>query len=258
MHPTKVALVTGGARGIGFGIALELASAGFTLVVSGRRTAEQVASALAEIRERVPASFYVEADVSNAVDRARLLSAVEDTFGRLDVLVNNAGVAPRVRADILEATEESFDRLISTNLKGPYFLTQAVAAWMIRQQAADPETCRSIVNISSVSATVASINRGDYCISKAGIAMATQLWAARLAAHHIGVYEIRPGIIQSDMTAGVRSKYDALIESGLLLDRRWGTPTDIGKAVRTLVSGDLAYATGQVLTLDGGLTLQRL
>jgi NAD(P)-dependent dehydrogenase (short-subunit alcohol dehydrogenase family) len=258
MQDTKVALVTGGARGIGFGIAIELARAGFTLVISGRRTAEQVVPALDEIRAHAPQSIYIPADVASADDRTHLLRSIEASFGRLDVLVNNAGIAPRVRADLLDATEESFDELILTNLKGPYFLTQSVAVWMIRQQAADQNTRRTIVNISSISATVASTNRGDYCISKAGIAMATQLWAARLAENHIGVYEVRPGIIASDMTAGVRAKYDALIEQGLLLDKRWGMPEDIGKAVGVLVSGELAYATGQVLILDGGLTLQRL
>jgi NAD(P)-dependent dehydrogenase (short-subunit alcohol dehydrogenase family) len=258
MDRKKVALVTGGARGIGFGIALELARAGYTLVVSGRRTVEQTADALAQIREHAPDSIYIPADVSITDDRTHLLRSVEAGFGRIDVLVNNAGIAPRVRADILEASEESFDELLSTNLRGPFFLTQAVAAWMIRQQSAEPAARRAIVNIGSISATVASTNRGDYCISKAGIAMATQLWAARLAEHRIGVYEVRPGIIASDMTAGVRAKYDALIEQGLLLDKRWGTPEDVGRAVRVLVSGDLAYATGQVLVVDGGLTLQRL
>ncbi|MDR3792859.1 MAG: 3-ketoacyl-ACP reductase [Terracidiphilus sp.] len=258
MDRNRVALVTGGARGIGFGIALELARAGYTLVVSGRRSAEQTADALAQIREYSPYSIYIPADVSSADDRTHLLRSIKAAFGHIDVLVNNAGIAPRVRADILEASEESFDELISTNLRGPFFLTKAVAAWMIRQQAAESAARRTIVNIGSISATVASTNRGDYCISKAGIAMATQLWAARLAEHRIGVYEVRPGIIASDMTSGVRAKYDALIEQGLLLDRRWGTPADIGRAVRVLVSGDLAYATGQVLVVDGGLTLQRL
>lgn len=254
----KVALVTGGARGIGYGIALELADAGFTVAISGRRLPEQIQPALEEIRQRSPRSIYVQANVSNGSDRARLLLELEEHFGRLDVLVNNAGIAPRIRADILEAHEESFDELISTNLKGPYFLTQAVAAWMIRQHANDSSAHRAIVNISSISATVPSVNRGDYCISKAGIAMATRLWAVRLAEYGIGVYEVRPGIITSDMTAGVRGKYDALIEGGLLLEKRWGTPADVGSAVCLLASGQLPYATGAVLVVDGGLTMQRL
>lgn len=254
----KVALVTGGARGIGLGVALKLAEAGFALVVSGRRTNEETQPALEEIKKHSPTSIYIHADVANGADRSRLLQQIEEAFGRLDVLVNNAGVAPRMRADILDAGEESFDELIATNLKGPYFLTQAVASWMIRQHASHSETHRAIINISSVSATVASINRGDYCISKAGIAMATKLWAVRLAEYGIGVYEVRPGIIESDMTAGVRDKYDALIEGGLLLERRWGTPADVGNAVRVLATGELTYATGSVLVIDGGLTAQRL
>lgn len=257
-HSAKVALVTGGSRGIGHGIALELAGAGFAVVISGRREQGEVEPALKEIRALSPDSVYIKADVSNAEDRGSLLSEVEARFGRLDVLVNNAGVAPRVRADILDAAESSFDELISTNLKGPYFLTQAVAQWFIHQHAVDPNTHRAIVNISSISATVASVNRGDYCISKAGIAMATRLWATRLAEFGIGVYEVRPGIISSDMTAGVKAKYDTLIEAGLLLEKRWGQPSDVGKAVRVLATGALPYATGAVIVVDGGLTVERL
>ncbi len=255
---TKVALVTGGARGIGLGVALKLADAGFTLVISGRRAHDEVQSALNQIKQQSAASIYVQADVASGADRARLLLAVEDNFGRLDVLVNNAGIAPRIRADILEAHEESFDELIATNLKGPYFLTQSAASWMIRQQSASAQVHRAIINISSVSATVASVNRGDYCISKAGIAMATRLWAVRLAEYGIGVYEVRPGIIDTDMTAGVHEKYDALIDAGLLLEKRWGTPADVGSAVCLLARGELKYATGSVLLVDGGLTVPRL
>jgi len=254
----NVALVTGGASGIGLGIALQLAQDGFTLVLSGRRTSEQTQPALDSIREHSPASIYVQGDVSLPADRRNLLHTIKGSLGRLDVLVNNAGIAPRTRADILDAHEDSFDELISTNLKGPFFLTQAVAAWMIRQQTADPATHRCIVNIGSVSATVASVNRGDYCISKAGIAMATKLWAVRLAEFGIAVYEVRPGIIESAMTQGVKAKYDALIEAGLLLEKRWGTPLDVGRAVAVLASGQLTYATGAVIVLDGGLTLPRL
>ena len=250
----RVALVTGGTRGIGLGIALKLADAGFTLVITGRRAGEEVEAALAQVKQRSPRSMYVQADVASSADRRLLLQTMESQLGRVDVLVNNAGIAPRVRADILEAGEESFDELIATNLRGPYFLTQSVAAWMIRQ----PAPGRSIINIGSVSATVASVNRGDYCIAKAGIAMATKLWAVRLAEHGIAVYEVRPGIIETDMTGGVKAKYDALIESGILLEKRWGTPEDIGTAVSMLARGELPYATGAVLVLDGGLTMARL
>jgi 3-oxoacyl-[acyl-carrier protein] reductase len=254
----KVALVTGGTRGIGLGIALKLAEAGFTLAISGRRAAEEVQPVLEQLREWSGRSIYVQADVAAAVDRLRLVETVEARLGRLDVLVNNAGIAPRTRADLLQASEESFEELIATNLRGPYFLTQAVASWMIRQQEKIPRAQRSIINVSSVSATVASVNRGDYCISKAGIAMATKLWAVRLAEYGIGVYEVRPGIIETDMTAGVKGKYDALIEGGILLEKRWGTPEDVGTAVSMLARGELPYATGAVLVLDGGLTLPRL
>jgi NAD(P)-dependent dehydrogenase (short-subunit alcohol dehydrogenase family) len=250
----RVALITGGTRGIGLGIAVKLAEAGFTIAIIGRRPAEEVQPVLAQLTERSPGSIYIPADVASTADRKKLLETVESQLGRLDVLVNNAGIAPRIRADILEAGEESFDELIATNLRGPYFLTQSVASWMIR----NPAPGRSIINISSVSATVASVNRGDYCIAKAGIAMATKLWAVRLAEHGIAVYEVRPGIIETDMTAGVKGKYDALIESGILLQKRWGTPEDIGTAVSMLARGQLPYATGAVLILDGGLTMARL
>jgi NAD(P)-dependent dehydrogenase (short-subunit alcohol dehydrogenase family) len=254
----RVAVVTGGGRGIGLGIALRLAQDGFAIAASGRRPAEEAQQALDQIREHCADAIYVQADVADGAARARLLLAVEERFGRLDVLVNNAGMAPRVRADILEAREESFDEVMATNLKGPYFLTQAAAAWMIRQRAERGAAHRAIINIGSVSATMASVNRGEYCLSKAGVAMATQLWAVRLAEHDIGVYEVRPGIIESDMTAGVRAKYDALIECGLLLEKRWGTAADVASAVSVLARGELPYATGAVIVVDGGLTLARL
>ena len=187
-----------------------------------------------------------------------MLLAIEERFGRLDVLVNNAGIAPRVRADILEAREEHFDEVMATNLKGPYFLTQAVAAWMIRQRESLGAAHRAIINIGSISATVASVNRGEYCLSKAGVAMATRLWAARLAEFGIGVYEVRPGIIESEMTAGVRAKYDALIEGGLLIEKRWGTAADVASAVSVLARGRTALCDGRVIVVDGGLTLERL
>jgi len=172
--------------------------------------------------------------------------------------VNNAGVAPKVRADILEATEESYDWVMNINLKGPYFLTQAVANWMIAQCKKDADFAGCIVNISSISATVASPSRGEYCLSKAGVSMATRLWATRLGEFNIPVYEVRPGVIKTDMTATVQEKYDKLIAEGLMVQARWGYPEDIGKAVASLVRGDLAYSTGQVIMVDGGMTLQRL
>ena len=253
----KVALVTGGARGIGSGIARRLAQDGFAVTISGRRPAEDAEPELEVIREFSEA-IYVQSDVADGAARARLLLAIEERFGRLDVLVNNAGIAPRVRADILEAREEHFDEVMAVNLKGPYFLTQAAAAWMIRQRESLGETHRAIINIGSISATVASVNRGEYCLSKAAVAMATRLWAARLAEFGIGVYEVRPGIITTEMTAGSRAKYDALIAGGLLVEERWGEPDDVASAVSVLARGELPYATGAVLVVDGGLTLQRL
>lgn len=254
----RIALVTGGSRGIGFGVARALAQSGFDLAINGRRDAADVADATAELAKLGAQVLYCRADVADLADHARMLGEVRSRFGRLDVLVNNAGVAPDVRADILDATPESFDRLISINLRGPYFLTQAAARWMVEQRRAAADFRGVIVNVSSVSANVASVNRGDYCISKAGIAMATQLWATRLAEHGIDVFEVRPGIIATDMTAGVKEKYDALIAGGLTLQKRWGTSEDVGRAVATLARGDLSYATGQVLVVDGGLTQRRL
>jgi 3-oxoacyl-[acyl-carrier protein] reductase len=257
----RVALVTGGTRGIGLGIAEALAREGFDLVVTGRRSPEEAQSAVDSLLAVSPTDgrrvHYLRADVAVATEREQLLVDIESTFGRLDVLINNAGIAPKVRADVLDATEDSFDEIIGTNLKGPYFLTQAVARWMLRQQALE-RAPRCIINISSVSATVASISRGDYCISKAGIAMATQLWATRLTSAGIGVYEVRPGIIETDMTKTVKGKYDVMIEGGLLLEKRWGTPEDVGNAVAVLATGRLPYSPGAVLLIDGGLTVPRL
>jgi 3-oxoacyl-[acyl-carrier protein] reductase len=167
-------------------------------------------------------------------------------------------VAPKERLDILEATEESFDRVMGINLKGPYFLTQSIASWMVEQKETDPDFSGGIIYISSISATVASVNRGEYCLSKAGISMASQLFAVRLGEFGIPVYEVRPGIIKSDMTAGVTTKYDQLIENGLTVQKRWGLPEDVGKVVASIAREDFSYSTGQVFMVDGGLTLSRL
>ena len=254
----RVALVTGGARGIGLGVARALARENFDLAVCGVRDAEAAAPALDGLRQLGAEVLYAQADISDPAARGKLLEAVREQFGRLHVLVNNAGVAPKVRADVLEATEESFERVLKVNLQGPYFLTQQCARWMIEQKRARTDWRGCIINISSVSATVASVNRGDYCISKAGVSMATQLWAARLGEFDIPVYEIRPGLIRTDMTAGVQAKYDQLIAQGLLAQSRWGLPEDVGRAAAMLARGDLGYSTGQVLMIDGGLALQRL
>ncbi len=202
--------------------------------------------------------LYVQADVGDPQARQRLLADVQQRFGRLHVLVNNAGVAPKVRADVLDASEESFVDVLRTNLQGPYFLTQAAARWMIAQKQTDAAFRGCIVNISSISATLASVNRGDYCISKAGVSMATQLWAVRLGEFDLPVYEVRPGVIRTDMTSGVVAKYDKLLAEGLAPQARWGQAEDVGKAVATLVRGDFPYSTGAVIMVDGGLTVPRL
>ena len=254
----KVALVTGGSRGIGFGVAKQLAGSGFDIAINGRRPLGEIEPALAALHQAGGDALYCQADVANLAEHAKMLEQIKAHFGRLDVLVNNAGVAPSVRADLLDAQPDSFDRLVSINLRGPYFLTQAAAKWMVQQRQADLQFRGCVVNVSSVSATVVSTDRGDYCISKAGVAMATQLWAARLAEFGIDVYEVRPGVIATDMTAGVTKKYDKLIADGLTVQKRWGTPEDVGRAVAALARGDIPYATGQILSVDGGMTLQRL
>lgn len=243
----RVALVTGGSRGIGLGIARSLLKDGFEVAICGvRPTCEHKSFA------------YFQCDVGNPTARGQMLDAIRQQFGRLHVLVNNAGITSPDRRDILKATEESFETVVRTNLRGPFFLTQAVARWMIEQKRATAAFAGCIINISSVSATMVSVNRGDYCISKAGIAMATQLWATRLGEFNIPVYEVRPGVIKTDMTTPVTAKYDKLFAEGLAPQCRWGTPEDVGMAVAALARGDFPYSTGAVITVDGGLTVQRL
>jgi NAD(P)-dependent dehydrogenase (short-subunit alcohol dehydrogenase family) len=254
----RVALVTGGTRGIGLGIAEALAAAGLNLAINGVRDADKVSDAVDALERLGAEVLYCRGDVSDAADRQAVVDAVRERFGRLDVLVNNAGVAPYSRTDLLDATEESFVRLMRINLKAPYFLTQLVARWMIEQRKSDENYKGVVINVSSVSATEATVSRGDYCISKAGLAMATQLWAARLAEFGIAVYEVRPGVVRTDMTAAVAQQYDRLIAGGLTVEPRWGTPQDVGRAVAVLARGELTYATGNVLRVDGGLTLRRL
>ncbi|MCI0333192.1 MAG: 3-ketoacyl-ACP reductase [Planctomycetes bacterium] len=254
----RVALVTGGSRGIRRGVAEALADCGFDLAIRGVHEQTQVADLLDGLAKRGAEVHYCRGDVADASDRQAIIDAVRSRFGRLDVLVNNADVAPNVQADILDATEESFDRVMGINLKGPYFLTQLAARWMAEQRKADGAFRGGVVNVTSVSATEASINRGEYCISKAGLAMATQLWAHRLAEFGIAVYEVRPGVIHTDMSAAVAEKYDRLIAAGLIVENRWGEPEDVGRAVAMLARGDLTYATGNVLNIDGGMTIRRL
>jgi NAD(P)-dependent dehydrogenase (short-subunit alcohol dehydrogenase family) len=256
-----VAIVTGGSRGIGRAVAVSLAGAGFDVLVNyasneeAARACEALCRAAGGPGRRVA---LCRADVSSAADRARLVEAAR-AWGRIDVLVNNAGIAPAARADLLDATEESFDRLVATNLKGPYFLTQRVARLMIEQRGRlGPAHAPKIITISSVSAFAASPNRGDYCVAKAGLAMMTKLFAARLADDGVLVYEVRPGVIATDMTAPVKDRYDRLIAEGLTPIRRWGTPEDVAAAVTALARGALPFSTGEVLNVDGGFHLRTL
>ncbi len=264
----QVALITGASRGIGRGIALELAKLGFDLVVNyagneeaACATAKDCVAAATAAGKSVRAEIC-QADIGLTADRHKLIDFTRSTFGRLDLLVNNAGVAPNVRADILEAGEESFDRLMNINVKGPYFLTQLAAKWMIEQSTSSHITRHpsppKIITISSISAYTASTNRGDYCVAKAALSMLTPLFASRLAEHGINVYEIRPGIIATDMTGPVKEKYDKLIADGLTPIQRWGTPEDIGRAVAAIAQDLLPFSTGEVLNVDGGFHLRRL
>jgi 3-oxoacyl-[acyl-carrier protein] reductase len=254
----KIALITGGSRGIGYGIAQQLAQNGFDLAVNGTRSSNEVDSALQRLKDFGNDAIYCRGNISFSAERENIIHQVREHYGGLHVLINNAGIAPKERKDILYATEESFDEVVSTNLKGTYFLTQMAANWMIEQAKTDQEFTGCIINISSISATVVSVNRGEYCISKAGISMVTQLFAARLGEFNIPVFEIRPGVINTDMTAGAKEKYDRLINEGLLVQKRWGEPGDVGKVVTALVKGDFMYSTGQVIMVDGGLTIARL
>jgi 3-oxoacyl-[acyl-carrier protein] reductase len=256
---SKVALVTGGSRGIGRGIALELARAGWDVAVNFARNQVAADETCAAIREIGQNAAAIKGDVGLASDRELMLTQTHAVLGPVSLLINNAGIAPKVRADILEATEDSFDEVLGTNLKGPYFLTQACARMMIDWRDSGLAERPRIVFITSISSFTASTARGDYCVSKAGLSMAVKLFAARLADEGIGVYEIQPGIIQTDMTAKVTEKYDKLInEDGLLPIPRWGTPEDIGTAVRAVAEGRFDYATGIAIPVDGGFHLRTL
>ena len=258
----RVALVTGASRGIGRAIASELARVGYNILLNFHANE----AAAQEARELVLAAgadqVRVEicrADVSVKEDREYLLEQARSAFGRLDLLVNNAGIAPEKRMDLLETTEESFGRLLDVNLKGAFFLSQAVARWLIEQKHAElPEFSPAIINISSISAYAASPERAEYCLSKAGMAMMTNLFALRLADEGINVFEVRPGVISTDMTANVKAKYDEQIAAGLTPIRRWGTPEDVGRAVAAIASGSFSFSTGEVINVDGGFHLRRL
>jgi 3-oxoacyl-[acyl-carrier protein] reductase len=259
---SPVALITGASRGIGRGIALEMAALGaHDLVINYAGNEKAALDTQAACRKAAgdrPIRVEIcQGDISLPADRERMIGFVESTFGRLDLLVNNAGVAPNVRADLLDAGEESFDRLISINLKGPFFLTQRAARLLIAS-APLPDYPRAVVNVTSISAYTVSTNRGDYCVAKAGLAMMTKLFAVRLANDGINVFEIQPGVIETDMTGAVKEKYDAMFAAGLTPICRWGQPSDIAKAVIAVARGGFPYSTGQVFNVDGGFHLRTL
>lgn len=258
MLDRPVALVTGGSRGIGRGICIELARAGYAVLVNYNTNLDAAESLRAEIEGFTGMAEICPADISQASHRESLLDFTLETFGRIDLLVNNAGIAPPKRLDLLETTEESFDLVLATNLRGPFFLTQRVAQIMIDEMNEKKIERGFVVNISSISAYTASVSRAEYCISKAGVSMMTALFAARLAEHGIGVYEIRPGIIDTDMVGPVRAKYEKLIAGGLTPIRRFGTPEDVGRAVVAIASGDYPFSTGEVFNIDGGFHLRLL
>lgn len=254
--PERIAIVTGAGRGIGRGIATALAERGWSVVVNYRGNSAAAQETAALVENAGASALVVQADVAVAGDRERLVTHTLETFGHINLLVNNAGMGPRVRMDMLEMTEASYDEVMATNLKGPFFLTQRVARSMIEHLPAVPNP--KIVNIGSLSGYASSTNRAEYCISKAGLAMCTTLFADRLAEHGINVYEIRPGIVATDMTSRVKDKYDRLIAEGILPIRRWGQPEDVARAVVAVAEDLLPYSTGQVIDVDGGFHLRRL
>jgi 3-oxoacyl-[acyl-carrier protein] reductase len=263
VHPIPAVLITGASRGLGRGVATEAAAQGLSVGINyaSNRAAADETAALCRQAAPDPAQQFipVAGDISRRADRLALVDATLAAFGRLDALVNNAGIAPRVRADIVDASEESFEEIVRTNLQGPYFLTQRIARhWLEERYPPLLPGGFKIVFVSSISADTASVNRGDYCISKAGLAMASQLWAARLATANVQVIELRPGIMATDMTSGVKEKYDRLIAEGLVPQRRWGSAEDVGRAVRAILAGSFPYTTGDVIHLDGGFHMRRL
>jgi len=255
----RIAIVTGGSRGIGRAIVLGLAREGWTVVFSYQSNAAAADEAAAELKAMARPGMPVQADVAVSADRERLVNAALDAFGGIDLLVNNAGMAPRQRGDLLEMSETSYDEVMATNLKGPFFLSQRVARVMVEQvRSGGAQSAPVIINIGSMSAYTSSTNRGEYCLSKAGMGMMTALLADRLAEDGILVYEVRPGIIATDMTVKVKERYDRLIAEGLLPVRRWGTPEDVARAVVALADGVLPYSTGEIINVDGGFHLRRL
>lgn len=254
----KAALITGASRGIGRGIALEVARAGYDILINYAGNREAALGTKALVAGAGRRGEVCQANVALREDAERLVRFTEETFGRIDLLVNNAGIAPRVRADLLEATPESYDEVMATNLRGPYFLTQMVASRMVEMVRSGVLPTARIVNVSSISTYTSSTSRGEYCVSKAGVAMMTRLFADRLAEHGITVNEVQPGVIETDMTGPVRAKYDRLIAEGLTPIRRWGRPEDVGRAVAAIAAGYFDFTTGAAIPVDGGFHLRRL
>ncbi|UBM58958.1 3-ketoacyl-ACP reductase [Marinilongibacter aquaticus] len=254
----KTALVTGGSRGIGLGIAKALATSGYDVAINGTRPETDVHAALEELSQFEVEVLYCQGNIAKSEDRKVMLEKIEQKWGQLNVLVNNAGVAPRQRKDILDLEEDDFDYMMQINQKGTFFLSQQAARWMIeqKQKQSDYEAC--IVNITSISATVASINRAEYCMAKASLSMMSKLMSVRMSESNIPVYEIQPGLIETDMTAKVKGKYTAMAEEGLVLEKRMGKPEDIGKIVAALATGQIPYSTGQTIIADGGMGIARL
>jgi NAD(P)-dependent dehydrogenase (short-subunit alcohol dehydrogenase family) len=263
MKSKRVAFVTGAGRGIGRSIALALAGEGFIVAGNGRSfNPDNKKKGLFEVKAAIEEAggifFPIQGDVSSASDRQNMVSTIIDKYGKVDVLVNNAGVAPLKRMDVLQTSEESYDRVMNINLKGPFFLSQLIAGKMIEHNKKNPEAVQQIIFITSISAYFSSPARAEYCISKAGLSSVANIFAHRLAESGINVFEVRPGIIDTDMTAGVKEKYDKLIAEGLIPQNRWGTPEDIGRSVVSLARGDFPYATGTVIEASGGMQIHRL
>lgn len=260
---TPVVLVTGSSRGLGRGVAESLAASGFSVAIhyaNNAKAAEETAETCRTLAKDPGQQFaVVGGNIGIAKDRQQIFDQTLEKLGHVDALVNNAGIAPRVRADITEATEEIFDEVIGVNLKGPYFLSQLAARyWLENPGKSRLSTGYKLIFVTSLSANTASVNRGEYCISKAALAMASQVWAVRLAADGIQVMELRPGIMATDMTAGVKDKYDKLLAEGIVPQKRWGAPADLGRAVESVLFGHFPFSTGDVINVDGGFHLRRL
>ncbi len=258
-----VILVTGASRGLGRGIALKLSESGYSVVINFVGNAKAAEKTVAECHQRKTTDaqkfIVIQADIGKADDRQNLVDSILQQLGRIDALVNNAGIAPRDRADILEASEASFEEIIRINLQGPYFLTQRIAKyWLTEKPKPFLKAGFTVIFVTSISAETASTNRGDYCISKAGLSMARKLWASRLAASQIHVFELRPGIMLTDMTAGVKEKYNGLIAEGIVPQQKWGTAEDVGLAAAALLNGSFPFSTGSVIGIDGGFHIKRL